>query len=98
MPSAPPVAFSQHGMSCPRQQAFLPKKGFPKYFSRLITTQEFFPHTPIDVHMRTFYNFLGDALHRGPSDLLDRGTSLIIAILGTGFLALMAYAVLAAWR
>ncbi len=47
--------------------------------------------------MRTSFGFLGDVLHRGPSELLDRGSGLIIAILGTAILALMAYAVLAAW-
>jgi hypothetical protein len=53
---------------------------------------------PINVNMRTFYNFLGDVLHHGPSDLLDRASSLIIAILGTAILALMTYAVISAWR
>jgi hypothetical protein len=47
--------------------------------------------------MRTFYNFLGDTLHRGPSELLDRCSPWIIAILGTGFLVLMTYAIVAAW-
>ena len=65
--------------------------------SRPITTQGNPRLTPIDVDMRTFYNFLGDSLHRGPSELLDRSSGLIIAILGTGILVLMAYAVLAAW-
>ncbi len=47
--------------------------------------------------MRTSFGFFGDALHRGPSELLDRSSGIIIAILGTGILALMAYAVIAAW-
>ncbi len=47
--------------------------------------------------MRTSYGFLGDALHRGPSELLERSSGLIIAILGTGILGLMAYAIVAAW-
>jgi hypothetical protein len=47
--------------------------------------------------MRTSFGFLGDVLHRGPSELLDRSSGLIIAILGTGILALMAYAIVAAW-
>jgi hypothetical protein len=47
--------------------------------------------------MMTLYNFLGDVLRRGPSDLLDRCSSIIIALLGAGILALMTYAVIAAW-
>jgi len=41
--------------------------------------------------MRTFYNFLGDVLHQGPSDTLERLTPYIIAILGAGMLSLMWY-------
>jgi hypothetical protein len=47
--------------------------------------------------MRTLYNFLGDALHQGPSDLVERLTPWIITLLGAAMLALMAYAWLAAW-
>jgi hypothetical protein len=57
----------------------------------------FRPHVPINVDMMTIYNFLGDFLHRGPSDLLDRCSGIIILLLGTGILALMAYAILTAW-
>jgi hypothetical protein len=46
--------------------------------------------------MRTFYKFLGDVLHAGPSEPLDRFTSWIIGLLGAGMLALAAYAWLAA--
>ena len=55
------------------------------------------PILPIDVHMRTLYHFLGDVLHRGPSDALDRLTPWIITLLGTAILALMAYCWLTAW-
>jgi hypothetical protein len=48
--------------------------------------------------MKTSFGFLGDVLHRGPSELLDRASGLIIAILGAGILALMTYAVISAWR
>jgi hypothetical protein len=47
--------------------------------------------------MSTFFNFLGDVMHRGPSDFLERQTDLIIALLGASMLGLMTYAVLTAW-
>ncbi len=47
--------------------------------------------------MRTLYEFFGEVIHQGPSDLLERGTTWIITLLGVGMLALMAYAWLAAW-
>ena len=52
---------------------------------------------PIDVDMRTFYNFLGEVMHQGPSDFLERSTPWIIGLLGAGMLGLMAYAWAAAW-
>jgi hypothetical protein len=51
---------------------------------------------PIDVDMRTFYNIMGDVLHGGPSDSLERLNSWIIGLLGAGMLALVAYAWVAA--
>lgn len=47
--------------------------------------------------MRTFYNLLGDVMHQGPSDLMERSTPWIITILGAGMLALMTYAWASAW-
>jgi hypothetical protein len=46
--------------------------------------------------MRTFYGFLGDFL-RQPPDWVDRSSPWIIGVLGTGILALLAYAVVSAW-
>jgi hypothetical protein len=47
--------------------------------------------------MRTFYHVVGDALRQGPPPVLERLTPWIIGALGTGMLALMLYALLAAW-
>jgi hypothetical protein len=46
--------------------------------------------------MRTFYDLLGDVLHAGPSDPLERLTSWIIGLLGAGMLSLVAYGWVAA--
>lgn len=47
--------------------------------------------------MKTFSTLLSDVMLRGPSDLVDRSTPWIIALLGAGMLALMAYAWASAW-
>ena len=47
--------------------------------------------------MRTFYDFLGDVMHQGPCDLIERSSSCIIWVLGLGMLGLLAYAWVTAW-
>jgi len=42
--------------------------------------------------MKTLCHLVGDILHHGPSDTVDRLTPWIISVLGIGMLALMAYA------
>jgi hypothetical protein len=46
--------------------------------------------------MRTFYEFLGEVLHAGPCEAIERLTSWIIGLMGAGILALMAYGWVAA--
>jgi hypothetical protein len=47
--------------------------------------------------MRTFYNVLGEILHEGPTEQMERLTPWIIGVLGAGMLLLMAYAWAVAW-
>jgi hypothetical protein len=42
--------------------------------------------------MRTIYSFFGDVMHDGPSDVVERLSPWIIALLGSGMLAVMTYA------
>jgi hypothetical protein len=42
--------------------------------------------------MRTFYHLLGEALHRGPPELLERLSPWIILLLSTAIAAIMLYA------
>jgi hypothetical protein len=51
----------------------------------------------IDVHMKTFYHVVGDALRQGPPETLERLTPWIIWPLGVGMLAIMFYCWAAAW-
>ena len=51
----------------------------------------------IYVYMRTFYQVLGELLHEGPPEGIERLTPWIIGVLGVGMLLLMGYAWAVAW-
>jgi len=52
---------------------------------------------PMNTYMKTFCHVLGDVLHRGPSNLIERLSPWIIGVLGIGILGIMTYALIEAW-
>ena len=90
MPSITPVATGTTRRSPPaspphRQTYPQPQKG------SILPLQQTPMVRPINISMRTVYEFLGDILRRQPSDLVDRLTPWLITILGSALLALVGY-------